>query len=384
MDAALEAVERAGGISGAARELGIPRGTLQHRVRCAKARGSGYPRRPVERVPCNGGLKSALRSGGTLEDLAKSLGLTRGAVLDGVDALRAEGMNVCQFGDRYSIENEPAPQRTQGGLPEYRSRDDNTFLFGFLSDTHLGSKYERLDVLHELYDRFAEQGVDRVFHAGNWIDGEARFNKFDIHTHGMNPQIQYFVENYPQRDGIVTYAVAGDDHEGWYCQQTGVDIGAYAEMKMHAAGREDWVNLGYIEAFVNLVNAGTGAETKLLVCHPGGGSAYALSYTSQKSVEAFEGGEKPAVALFGHYHKMMYACIRNVHTIQTGCVEDVTPFMRKKKLSAHIGGGICKLTQDPESGAIVACRTEFFNFFNRGFYNGRWSMSGDVVLPERS
>jgi len=331
-------------------------------------------------------IKRVLRKApASLDAIAAGMNISRGAVLDAIDTLKAAGVNICHFGEEFSIETAPAPQyAADGGLPVYTSRPDNTFLYGFTSDGHMGSKYERLDVINDLYDRFAEAGVDRVFNAGNWIDGEKQgINKFDLHTHGMDAQLAYLAKHYPQREGIVTYAVAGDDHEGWYCQREGVDIGAYAELKMRQAGREDFVNLGYIEAFVELTNANSGQNAKLLVCHPGGGSAYAISYTSQKSIEAFEGGEKPAVALFGHYHKMMYACIRNVHAIQTGCCEDQTPFMRKKKLSAHVGGGICRLTQDPVTGAITSCTVQFFNYFNQGYYNDRWSMSGAVNNPER-
>lgn len=234
-----------------------------------------------------------------------------------------------------------------------------------------------------LYDEFAAKGVDRVFNAGNWIDGEARFNRFDLIVHGMDAQVRYLAENYPQRAGIVTYAVAGDDHEGWYVQREGVDIGRYAERTMRDAGRDDWVDMGYMEAFVALRHAETGQECKLHLMHPGGGSSYAISYTVQKIVENYEGGEKPAVLLAGHYHKMSYNTVRNVHAIQTGTTEDQTPFMRKKRLSAHVGGGICTLRQDPRTGAITSCEVQFLNFFVTGYYNGRWSGSGDVQHAAR-
>ena len=71
--------------------------------------------------------------------------------------------------------------------------------------------------------------------------------------------------------------------------------------------------------------------------HPGGGSAYALSYPSQKMVESFQGGEKPQALFAGHYHKYDVCYPREVFTLQAGCLEDQTPFMRKKKLCAHVG-----------------------------------------------
>lgn len=80
--------------------------------------------------------------------------------------------------------------------------------------------------------------------------------------------------------------------------------------------------------------------------------------------------------------------IRNVWCVQTGCCEDQTPFMRKKRLEAHVGGALVKLRQDPRTGAIISMTPELMRYFNRGYYqtpqSGRWSKHGPVHLPERS
>lgn len=230
-----------------------------------------------------------------------------------------------------------------------------------------------------MYDWFANEGVKTVYHCGNWIDGEASFNKYDLlpEAKGMQAQLDYFVERYPSRKGVITFLVAGDDHEGWYCQREGVNIGRMMERTSQDAGRKDLRYLGYMEAYVTLHNPATRAKSPLLVCHPGGGSAYATSYAVQKIVEAMQGGEKPAIALFGHYHKLEYVVIRNVHVIQAGCTEDLTPFARKRKLSFHLGGWIVEAWQD-QRGAITECRTWLHQYFDRGYYNHQWSLSGPV------
>jgi hypothetical protein len=314
------------------------------------------------------------------------LNVSQGQVLDLINEMKTEGVNVHALGDRWSIEKDPLQAFTMGELPVYESRPDNTFVFGATSDNHLGSKYERMDVLEDLYTRFANREVDRVFNAGNWIDGYGRsgFNRNDLRLHGMDEQLDYLAEAYPKRDGIVTYAVAGNDHEGWWGQREGIDIGRHAENIMCNHGREDWVNLGFMEAHVRLRNANTGKESILAVVHPGGGTAYALSYSVQKIIEALEGGEKPAVGLYGHYHKLGMFLIRNVFCLMTGCTQDQTTFMRSKvKQEAHIGGAEVELEQDPETGAIIAMTPKIIRYFNKGYYNDRWSYGGPVVLPER-
>lgn len=315
----------------------------------------------------------------TTVDISEATGHSIQAVEAEIAKLREAGHLICQFGDHWSLEKSPAPSSEEH---VYVSRQDSTYKFGFCGDNHLGSKYERLDVLHDLYDKFAAAKVDRVFNAGNWIDGEARFNMHDLAVHGMDNQLAHLAENYPQRKGIVTYAVAGDDHEGWYGQREGIDIGRHAERVMREHGRSDWKHVGYMESFITLRCYDTGHSAKLLLMHPGGGSAYAYSYRPQKIVESFSGGEKPAVLLMGHYHKISHNVIRNVWAIQCGCTQDQTPFMRKKSIDAHVGGGICTLTQDHQ-GAITGCQVEFFVYYNSGYYNNRWNHGGKVTLPKR-
>lgn len=328
-----------------------------------------------------------LRSGASLGELKSLTGLGECAVRGVLDDLKAEGFNLHRFGDAWSIEKTPPLPAGPGDhddMPTLLSRLDNTFCFGASGDQHLCSRYERLDVLNDLYDRFANAGAQAVYNTGNWIDGEARFNRHELKVHGMEAQCRYLARNFPKRSGLVTYAVAGDDHEGWYAQREGVDIGRFAERIMREEGRDDWVNLGFMEAHVRLVNANSGKSSILSVVHPGGGSAYALSYSIQKIIEGLDGGEKPAVGLYGHYHKLWAGNIRNVWAIQTGTTKDQDAFMRKKKIDAHVGGVLVGLEQDPATGAIIACTPQLIRYFNKGYYAGRWSYSDEVTLPARS
>lgn len=327
--------------------------------------------------------RALLKRSYSLGDLATKLKAEFPSVLGAVATLRERHVNVQDAGGLFHIPKTLNPACIDGTKFDYTSRPDNTFVFGAIGDNHYGSKYAREDAVESLYDEFATAGVDRVYHCGNWIDGETRFNKNDLLVHGMDAQCRYLAEKYPQRPGIVTYAVAGDDHEGWYAQREGVNIGRYQETAFRDAGRDDWVDLGYMEAHIRLLSATTGATSTLAVLHPGGGSAYSDSYKPQKLIESLEGGEKPGVMVYGHYHKMFCGNTRNVWHMGVGCCQDQTPFARKKQLRFDIGGLIVRLTMDPESGAIVRCGVEMFRYFNRGFYNHRWSHSGPVTLPER-
>lgn len=285
--------------------------------------------------------------------------------------------------DPFKIEG--APQIAWASGPKLRivSRRDNTFVFGAIGDLHAASKYCRWDVRESEIRRAESRGAQCIFDTGNWIDGEARFNRHDLEATGIGGQTAWLAKNHP-RTNLPIYAVTGDDHEGWYSQREGIDIGRYAEMVLREHGH-DWHNLGYMESFVELVNANSGKSAIMSVVHPGGGSAYALSYRPQKIIESYEGGEKPGVALYGHYHKLDAGNVRNVWWVQTGTAQDQTPFMRKKSIEAHVGGVVVSLEQDPATGAIVGMDPSMRRYFNRSYYtNGRWSPYGPVNQPIRT
>jgi predicted phosphodiesterase len=231
------------------------------------------------------------------------------------------------------IEQGTSPQ--PGGHHRLRIKSDKGGWkrFGFVSDTHLGSKHYREDVLEDVYEWFREEGITTVFHGGNWIEGQARFNQHEISVFGMEPQLDYFLENYPRHEGITTYYIAGDDHEGWYQQREVFSIGEALQDKARRVGRNDLKYLGYVEADIEL--AARNGSTVLRLMHGGGGSSYAVSYRPQKIIESFSGGDKPAVLLLGHYHKLSYNLFRNVHVVQGGCTCDQSIFLRKKSIEVE-------------------------------------------------
>jgi len=251
-----------------------------------------------------------------------------------------------------------------------KNRGDGWHVFGVVADTHLGSKHYRPDVLGDLYDHFAAEGVREVYHAGNWIEGEATFNRYDIEVFGLTAQINHMIGVYPQRKGITTYLISGDDHEGWYQQRESINIGRHLESEAVAAGRNDLKYLGYIEADIQL-RTKRGGSSVMRLMHGGGGSSYAISYRPQKIIESLQGGEKPACLLLGHYHKQFYGVVRNVHVLLPGCGQDQSIFMRKRSIEAHVGGALVYLKQDPTTGHITDFWPRFRAYFDRGFYRSR-------------
>jgi hypothetical protein len=314
-----------------------------------------------------GALLKRRKSLQTVEALADELDVAPARVRGAMERLKDAGHNVVVIAG--NVELSPDLPKRSALRINIAKLQGEMFRFGVTGDNHLGSRYERLDVLNALFDTWASQGIQTVYQLGNMIDGEARFNKTDLLAYGMDGQARYFAKHWPQRPGMTTHFITGDDHEGWYVQREGVDIGRYLENVAREMGRKDLVYLGHMEHDISF--EGRKQKSIMRLIHAGGGSSYATSYAAQKIVESYQGGEKPAVLLVGHYHKAEYGYPREVHVLQCGCTCDQTPFMRKKKLQAHVGGWTVEMTVNPD-GLITRFRSEWMPFYDLGFYEKAW------------
>lgn len=254
--------------------------------------------------------------------------------------------------------------------------------FGVLADQHYCSKYSREDVCEALFDIWHERGIKYVLQCGNIIDGEARFNKHDLLVPpGIMNQVDYLIQRWPKREGMKTLFITGDDHEGWYQQREGIDVGKLIMQRAEELGRSDMIYLGYMER--NLLFGNEEAPQVIRLMHAGGGTAYAISYTSQKIIESLQGGCKPHILLIGHYHKFDISYPRNVYTVQPGATQDQTPFLRKKKIESHIGGVTLGVTLGKD-GLFHDITTSWHPFYDRDFYEKAWKYAPlSVFNPDK-
>ena len=315
-------------------------------------------------------IKAALKTGPlSVEQIANALDCSPRRIQQAIEDMDRAGVMLyrspdARIGLADSVALPPGSGEFKGETGEWQHQ------ILFTTDNHLCNKHSRLDVLKAAYKHASELGIKTAINAGNWIDGEGRFNRTELVTApGMDHQLDYMIDMWPVAKGITTHYVAGDDHEGWYQQREGIEVGRYLQSRAEQQGRHDLKYLGYGEADIKLAY-GSGSSVGRLV-HPGGGSAYAISYTDQKRVESYQGGEKPHIEWVGHYHKFNHGYPREVHTIQGGCTCDQTMFMRKKRLQAHVGYSIIKIAQD-KKGVPTRVSVEWFPYFDRHFYEHRF------------
>jgi predicted phosphodiesterase/biotin operon repressor len=327
---------------------------------CPTAKKKDFdPANSLIRADVLGMISRKRRKGVHITELAKKTGLTERNVKKVISHLKHHGCyNIIHKGDGVYELAKAIPPIEHLSIKKLRGEE---IKFGIVSDTHLCNKFARKDVLEAAYDEFKAQGVKEVFHAGNIIDGECRFNRYEIVAHGAHDQTAYLADHYPQRAGITTYFITGDCHEGWFTRDTGIRIGWYMEKWCEEMGRKDMKHIGHLEQDV-LFERPHG-QLRMRIMHPGGGTPYATSYPSQKMVESFQGGDKPQVLILGHYHKFDWTYPREVATIMAGSTCDQTSFMRKQKISSHVGFSVCSMgiREDGSLGRFAVAWHPFYD-----------------------
>ena len=191
-----------------------------------------------------------------------------------------------------------------------------------ISDTHLCSKYDRLDILRYLYAKADERGVKHILHSGDFTDGRSNRPEhiYELREPSYEGQVDYCVEKYPTFDGK-TYVISGN-HDDWWYKSTGSEI-----VKAIANRREDIIYLGSDVADMKI------GKLKIRLFHGKGGNAYAKSYKVQKYLDSIPLEERPHILQTGHIHQSFYMKQDNTHCFQTSCLEDLTPFARSMGLA---------------------------------------------------
>ena len=186
-----------------------------------------------------------------------------------------------------------------------------------ISDTHLCSKYDRLDILRYLYDKAEDSGVKHILHSGDFTDGRSNRPEhiYELKETSYEGQVDYCVDKYPTFSGK-TYVISGN-HDDWWYKSTGSEI-----VKAIAKRRDDIVYLGSDVADLKI------GKLKIRLFHGKGGNAYAKSYKVQKYLDSIPLEERPHILQTGHIHQSFYMKQDDTHCFQTSCLEDLTPFAR--------------------------------------------------------
>lgn len=199
---------------------------------------------------------------------------------------------------------------------------------GHMTDTHIGSNYTDENRVYQAFEEFKKEGVDFITHSGDVTEGMSNRpgHVYELAELGYANQKKKAIEVFNQWTDTDIYAIDGN-HDRWFIKSNGAKIVEDIGMAV-----DNFHFIGHDEGDISLKGKAT-----IKLWHGEDGSSYALSYRLQKIIESLSGGEKPNIIVAGHVHKYVKIFERNVYAISAGAIQRQTPWMRGKRLGAHVG-----------------------------------------------
>lgn len=310
------------------------------------------PKVEVKELPLEDRVLDIITKGARLEEICETCQISPLVLMATLTDIKDQGYNLFEAGDYVRISKVAIPSSQTHELAWDGS---HIVRYGIVSDTHLCSKSQQLTHLNSIYDSFAREKISTVLHIGDLVEGinMRKGHEYELFVLGFDGQADYAIEKYPYRDGITTKFITGNhDHTG--IKSAGADVG-----RRIAKERSDMEYLGLSNARIKVT-----PNCTLELNHGLDGSSYALSYTLQKCIDAMDGNDLPDIFLNGHHHKLMYTYYRNIHALECGTFQAQTPWMRGKRLAAHVGGLILTLHVD-DNGKVKRFIPEFIPFYKK-------------------
>lgn len=288
----------------------------------------------------------------TIPTLEKSLKLSRYEILGLIKEVNDEGLyQIIENNNGYQInKNIAQPKRVYNHF----SGDVKEFHIMVISDSHMGSIYEQTAYLDFLYKEAKKRGIQTVYHIGDITDGHYTNRPIQLYSLtaiGFDAQVKNIVDHYPHEDGITTYFILGN-HDETHIKNGGANVGIAI-----ARERSDMKYLGIGSARIMLT-----PKCSADLVHPLDGSAYALSYSGQKYMDALTGGDKPNIIFMGHHHKAMYMFYRNIHYFEVPSTCLQSDWEKRMRINNTAGAWILNIKID-DAGSVVSMTNELIPYY---------------------
>ena len=221
-----------------------------------------------------------------------------------------------------------------------------------LSDLHLGSLYDRPDLLKEIYTECERRGIDSVFCAGDYTDGfypdRPSYFKYQK-VHGLEETLDYVLNVHPYSRYIKFYTLSGN-HDLTFNQNNNRDICFEVAQR-----RNDIIYLGADSADVNL------GGIKLRIYHGYGKRRKTILERTKKYYDSICLEERPDILQMGHIHHSFYTTFDNTHIFQTASLTDQLPFVGNNAFGLERSCWFVQIEYD-EFGNVISVIPELKTF----------------------
>lgn len=189
-----------------------------------------------------------IQEGKTLNQISQSLNISHKQIYMRLRSIKDQGFKYDReyFYDgniRYSPSN---LEDNTNNISLITKSSDQQISIMLISDTHLGSIYDRVDLLDKVYNYCIQNNIHTIIHAGDIVDGitlglEKKHSSFD-------EQIEYALEKYPFDPSILNFICLGN-HDMDHFQNNNQNL-----TTLFYNYRHDLISLGYSVGSINIKN----------------------------------------------------------------------------------------------------------------------------------
>lgn len=266
----------------------------------------------------------------SLSELTSKLELNEYEILGIVNKLREEGINitVAKRDDDIYLFNQGEKERNNNYSYKFDTDASNEFKFIAISNPIIGSKYQQLSILEDIYQKGHDMGYNNVILCGNLTPGLYPITNPYHDSCFLNDtmmQVNYIISNYPKIEGTKTYFILGPNDEK-HLKKNKINIG-----KRISDARDDMIYLGFNSCDANIDKAKMFIQCSKL------GKTYTVSYRSQQQVDSFRSEDKPDILLLGGLLQMEKYDYRDVKILSVPSVCATTNEMTDKRYQNIVG-----------------------------------------------
>ena len=267
-------------------------------------------------------LTERLTKGFNMNSVCEELGISSYELFGYITHIKESGINVTvtDKGDDISFIKNNHPDYAKENCYKIIEKSPGVKI-GVISDLRFGSKCEQIEILNDIYKKFAEDGVKYVIVAGNLLEGkysskdELQYGNSLI-TNDAYGQADHLIQYFPYIEGIQTLFITGDKDHSW---GKDLNVGKYI-----AEHRRDMIYLGPKSCTIDLNNVKIRVE-----CLKKNGEAYTVAYPPQKysrSMSSYE--DYDLILLGGTLTAQDFPKIRDTKIFAIPSVTDRSPKMK--------------------------------------------------------
>lgn len=315
-----------------------------------------------------------------VEELAKSYNMKKEDIFILIHELKKRGNNVVTLNTTANTEmNTTLPERNEQVTlvrnfghqklvdeMNYNIVDnDNQLKIMLISDTRLGSIYEQLSHLNNLFLKAKKLGCKYVFLTGDVVEGiytgsKSIYNS-TLHKNGVIDQAEYVAQMFPRVEGIKTFFITGEHDLSFLRTKEKIDIGTLIDSK-----REDMIYLGPKRRKITITKDNPRSEkVSIYLQHSQGSVPYTVSYKPQQKIASLRNEEKTEILVTSHYAACDSFERRGVRSFQVPTMVATTDEMKDANTPVYntVGGWIVTLNRDTK-GRLLNTSQLWIPYYN--------------------